>query len=293
MTTHINPSQPGDLWSHKTLAHNRWAPFKSHNKKKKKKKCIRSAEPHRYAQQLAGSLNFLCQALPVGRPFLASLYRLTKFNNGEKRRAGNHRTLPKETYLDLTMFKCFLDTYADEKLHTVPFLRRLSVDLDNIHIYADAAGALDKGLGCYYNGQWFQGKWQNTTLFHNGYTPNIALLELLAIVIAFDLWAPHLRGRTITLQSNNTATCNFINNKKGNIPAAMKLLRHLALQCLHFQVNVKAVHIAGKCNVNADLISRNLMEEFFSKNPTVQKELQPPPPTLWPPLWTKKEMEKY
>ena len=29
-------------------------------------------------QQTAGSLNFICQALPAGRPFLASLYRLTR-----------------------------------------------------------------------------------------------------------------------------------------------------------------------------------------------------------------------
>ena len=29
-------------------------------------------------QQMAGSLNFICQALPAGRPFLASLYRLTR-----------------------------------------------------------------------------------------------------------------------------------------------------------------------------------------------------------------------
>ena len=244
-------------------------------------------------QQLAGSLNFLCQALPAGRPFLASLYRLTRFPNGEKRRAGNHRKLPKETYLDLSMFRFFLDAYAHESLHTVPFLRRLEVDQDDIHLYADAAGAPDKGLGCYYNGQWFQGLWQDTTLFHNGHTPNIALLELLAIVIVFDLWAPHLRGRTITLQSDNTATCNFINNKKGNIPAVMTLLRHLALQCLHFQVNVKAIHIAGNCNINADLISHNLMNEFFSKNPTVQREPQPPLPTLWPPRWTTEEMKKY
>ena len=143
-------------------------------------------------QQLAGSLNFLCQALLAGRPFLASLYPLTRFNNGEKRRAGNHRRLSKETYLDLTMFKSFLDIYGEEKLHTVPFLRQLNIEQDNIQLYADAAGASDKGLGCYYEGQWFQGKWQDTTLFHNGYTPNIALLEMLAIVIAFELWAPHL-----------------------------------------------------------------------------------------------------
>ena len=33
-------------------------------------------------QQTAGSLNFICQAIPAGRPFLQSPYRLTWNNNG-------------------------------------------------------------------------------------------------------------------------------------------------------------------------------------------------------------------
>ena len=41
-------------------------------------------------QQTAGILNFICQALPAGRPFLASLYRPTRWEGRERRASGHH-----------------------------------------------------------------------------------------------------------------------------------------------------------------------------------------------------------
>ena len=77
-------------------------------------------------------------------------------------------------------------------------------------------------------------------LFNNEYKPNIALLELLVIVIAVEMWAAELAGKSIVLHLNNMATVMFINKMQADIPAAMELLRHITKTCLHFQIYLKA-----------------------------------------------------
>ena len=101
-------------------------------------------------QKVTGSLNFLCQALPMGRPFLCSLYHATRMANGEKRLGGKHRRLNNETYHDLKMFQMFLKENAHMTVKMVPFLNRLNIDNDKIEMFADAAGAADKGIGCIF-----------------------------------------------------------------------------------------------------------------------------------------------
>ena len=199
-------------------------------------------------QKLAGSLNFICQALPVGHPFLCSLYRLTRGPTRHKAKSGNHRKIMVETFHDLVMFQSFLDQTAHISRYSIPFIDKLELVSSEAEFYADAAGAADKGLGCCYGHHWFQAQWTQTTLFQGGFTPNIALLELLAIVVAFHIWGHNFARKTLVLRSNNTATCNMINKKKANIPAAVDLLRKLTLTCLQFQIVVKAHHIAGKSN---------------------------------------------
>ena len=228
-------------------------------------------------QKLAGSLNFICQALPVGRPFLASLYRMTRSKTGSKLKIGHHRRISNKTSNDLQMFRSFIVSNANISVQSVPFLCRLEIYSDDIELFADAAGSADKGLGCVFKNKWFYGAWEDTNLFHANLKLNIALLELLAIVTAFDLWASQLQTKTIVLRSDNMATCCFINRKKADIPAVMTLLHHLTLACLKFQIYVKAKHIPGSTNTSADLISRNRIKEFLQQNPSASKTPCQPP----------------
>ena len=52
-------------------------------------------------QRVAGTLNFIAQALPAGRPFIMSIYRLAQTKDGEKDRPGNHRRITREVADDL------------------------------------------------------------------------------------------------------------------------------------------------------------------------------------------------
>ena len=243
-------------------------------------------------QQLAGSLNFICQALPAGRPFLASLYRMTRSTTGVKLKVGNHMRISDETRDDMQLFQSFIQNNAHLSVQTIPFLHRLDLHSKEIQLFADAAGAADKGMGCVYQDQWFYGPWVQTNLFEGDFTPNIALLELLAIVTAFDLWAPDLQGKSILLRSDNMVTCHMINKSKAEIPAAMALIRHLTLSCLQFQIVVKCRHIKGIQNTNADLISCNKLVEFFWLNPSVSKSPAMAPKS-WPPEWSQDQMMAY
>ena len=241
-------------------------------------------------QKVAGSLNFICQPLPVGTPFLHSLYSLTKTANSKKRRAGHYRKINKETYQDLQMFQGFLDENTHLSVKTVPFLSHLAIDNNQIHLFANAASAADKGFGCTFGNHWAYGIWSQTTLFQADFKPNIALLELYAITLALEIWADQIARITITLCSYNIAKVCILNRKKAKIPAAKSLLCHLTKTCLNFQIIVKADHIPGVSNVNADLLSRGCLQEFQSLNPQADSELTSLPALLWPPVWIQLEM---
>ena len=75
-------------------------------------------------QQTVGMLNFIVQALPAGRPFIMSLYRLARKKNGEKDRPGNHRKVTREVVEDIKMLHEWLHECAHEQVKTVPFLNR-------------------------------------------------------------------------------------------------------------------------------------------------------------------------
>ena len=97
-------------------------------------------------QQTAGSLNFICQAMPAGRPFLQSLYRLTRNSDGCRARGGHHRRLNAETLADLAMFREFLQENANPFCNSIPFLNKVRKNNSDIELYADAAGARDLGV---------------------------------------------------------------------------------------------------------------------------------------------------
>lgn len=240
-------------------------------------------------QKLAGSLNFICAAIPAGRVFIADLYKLIRSPDGKPVKQQHHRRISRSIYEDLCIFKTFLEECADERYRSIPFLIKQKIFNEEIQLFADSAGAAELGFGCTFGKQWAWGKWAETTLFKQC-TPNIALLELLAIVIAVEIWASQLKSRAIVLRSDSQATVAFINTMKSEVPAAQQLLKHMSLLCLHFQIFFKAVHVKGVDNKFCDLLSRGKLLEFHKIHPTADAAPQPLPPALWPPRWSAEEM---
>ena len=241
-------------------------------------------------QQLAGHLNFICQAIPAGRTFLSGLYAMMSGPPGKIVRPSHHRRVNRATHDDMVMFHSFLTSLGRDN-RSVPFLIRLNRVNATVELFADAAGAMNLAAGCVYKSHWAQGFWSDTRIFSDTYVPNIALLELLAITMAFELWIPHVQGSVITLRSDNQATCCWLTSRRSKIPAAMDLLRHLTLRCLSFQVYIQAEYIPSADNRQADLVSRNRLRELFREYPEMDRVPTALPASLWPPRWSRDEME--
>ena len=115
-------------------------------------------------EKCTGMLNYACQAIPIGHPWLQSAYALQWVR-------GNHttdRTVSDLVMKDLTMFQSSL-SHDDYFVKSVPFLDRLGKLLGALEIKADAAGHPNLGFGCFlpYNGQWFGLTWTDTDWFTN------------------------------------------------------------------------------------------------------------------------------
>ena len=172
----------------------------------------------------------------------------------------------------------------------IPFLVKLQVESSTLQFFSDAAGSKKLGLACIFGNKWAQGLWRDTSLFHQGFTPNIAILELYAIVLAVELWASGLAGRTVVLRSDSQATVGWLERKNSDIPVVMHLLQQMTLTCLQFQVYIRAKFVSGTTNTAADLVSRNRLLEFHKRFPEAERNSTPLPRTLWPPKWTKEDM---
>ena len=108
-------------------------------------------------QKMVGSLNFICQALPAGRPFLCNLYRLTKTAAGIKCKPGHRRRISAETVRDLEVFVHFLSKSCPATENTFPFLNRLKITSKEIQLFTDASGNPNLGCGLFFRGEWRQG----------------------------------------------------------------------------------------------------------------------------------------
>ena len=231
----------------------------------------------RLIQQITGTLNFLCRAIPSGRPFLGRLYRAVATVTMENGKANpNFKIrLNKGLEQDLLMWKKFLQNEEFAKHREIPFTRFLGQNEKGPLIFADSAGAASRGYGFVFPelGLWSYGVWPKE--FFQQKVPSIMLLELYAIVLAVDTWAPFLRNKQIRLRSDNMSTVCELNKKSSRNPERMSLLRHLTHTCLPFQIYITAQHQPGKQNYLSDILSRGKIGLFreitkgsFKPNPT-------------------------
>ena len=63
-------------------------------------------------------------------------------------------------------------------------------------------------------------------------------------------------------------------------PQLMQLLRGLFFVVAHFQLSVRAVHIAGHLNTGADALSRDNMRRFHLQAPQASRTPTPIPPAV-------------
>ncbi|KAK3101439.1 hypothetical protein FSP39_003614 [Pinctada imbricata] len=128
----------------------------------------------RELQSLIGLLNFACNVVIPGRPFLRRLINLTI---GVSKPFYKVR-LTKSAKLDLSVWLNFLKEFNGKCL----FLPDEFVSSSTLKLYTDASGT--NGYAAVFGNQWFCGQWDV-----NWANKNIAVLELYPIVIAVEIWS--------------------------------------------------------------------------------------------------------
>ncbi len=229
-------------------------------------------------QSLLGKLQFICKAFPAGRPFLRWMYNMLQ--QRVRLPLGHHMRLSAGAQKDIKMWKKFFSTQPMR----IPFLNFLHQQAPELELYTDASANPNLGFGCVFGTQWAWGRWP-LDLFRSKNKPAINFLELFAIVMAIEIWAPQLATKRIQVFSDNTASVEILNAKFSKCNFCADLMRRLTLTSLSFQLYVTARHIPGKLNTKAGLLSRLKFREFHRKYPTMQSTPQPLAPSLWPLCW--------
>ena len=206
-------------------------------------------------KSLVGKLQHACKVVRPGRTFLRRMLDLL-------RGVGKRQTfirLNAAFRSDLRWWQCFLDSW-----NGVSMLENLSLRVPNQHLYSDASGSF--GCGALWGPAWFQFRWPAAFSQHS-----IAVKELLPIVMACAIWGRAWRRQAVLAHCDNQAVVEVINSGSCRDPHLMQLLRSLFFVTAHFEIAVRAVHLAGRDNEAADAISRDKMAVFFSQVPQADR----------------------
>ena len=97
------------------------------------------------------------------------------------------------------------------------------------------------------------------------------LMRLFPIMLAVDIWGNQLANSCVMFLTDNQALVSIINSQSCKSSQIMKLVRHLVLKCMQFNIHFKAKHIPGKHNVLADLLSRSRLQDARAHAPWLEQ----------------------
>ena len=183
-------------------------------------------------QSLIGSLHFCCRATVMGRSFI---HRLIDSICGLSRPFHQvHFKL--DMHRDLIMWQNFLVNFNGVSVfHDKYWTKNCKAQL-----FSDSAASKGLGFGIFFQGHWSQAKWHL-----RGYTSNITILEVFPILVAIFLWGSKLRKKKIEFNYDNIALVEIINKLTSKSELVMSMVRLLTLQCLKYNILIKAVHNIG------------------------------------------------
>ena len=85
---------------------------------------------------------------------------------------------------------------------------------------------------------------------------NIALLEILAVMVALKIWGKELTGSYFWIHVDNEAVAMVLNSGASRNLALQNVMREIALLAARHQFVIKVRHISGISNRVPDWLSR-------------------------------------
>ena len=140
-------------------------------------------------------------------------------------------------------------------------------------IWSDTSGSW--GAGAIWLTHWLQIQWPATLQ-----SEQIAIKELIPIVLSCTIWGKHWKAMTIQANCDNDAVVSIINSGYSREPFLMHLLRCIFFTSTKFNFTTTAAHIPGRHNTLADAISRNNVPLFLSLSPQANPTLTKVPQDL-------------
>ena len=202
-----------------------------------KRSCVK-----RELLSIIGKLSYACQVVPYGRPFLRRL-----IDKASSVKSLNNRVhLSSSDREDLSWWLDLLNNWNGVSMFTVLEWEYLP----DFELTSDAAKSL--GFGIVFGNEWCYSAWPSKM------DPqiNIAVLELVPVVLAASLWGKFWQRKKILFHIDNKAVVDSLNSGLPKDRHLAFLVRKLSIYAMKFSFRFKAVHIPGKVNIAADALSR-------------------------------------
>jgi hypothetical protein len=208
-------------------------------------------------QSIVGRLIWAAQVYRGGGTFCRGLIHSLK---GLPSNAGIHMSTCENLRFDLVWWEHVLQTDSTRTItedENTPFTC----------FYTDAC--LESGGG-FWGNNWFYTDWTSWPDYQTTKAPHISLLELLAVLAGIITWGTNWSGHRVICYSDNSATVAVIVSRTSTCQNMMRLLRRLFFLEHLFDFQLICHHIPGVLNIDADLLSRNRIAEFRTRNPTAE-----------------------
>ncbi|CAC5400972.1 unnamed protein product [Mytilus coruscus] len=215
----------------------------------------------RELESITGLMSFCSRAIPSSRAFIRRFYDLIASVKCKKHHYKVR--INKEVKADAMLWLQFLDTFNGQCF----FPERVWLSNDILQLFTDSSGNQYLGCGAFFNGKWSQLKWPQIWC-SSPILRNLALLELIPVILALYLWGDLLRNKKICFNIDNLALVSTVNKRTSKDKQIMKLIRPLVLLTMLNNIQFTAVHIKGAENKIADAISRFQMDRFRCLAPT-------------------------
>ena len=212
----------------------------------------------REMESLLGHLCHAAMAVRPGRLFLRQLFALLP----SAPKPYHHIRLNFSVRADLAWWLFFMQEWNGVAL--------FPPGPPSVHVYSDASGSFGCGA-VVSNGAWFNAQWPPSWS-----SVNIAVKELVPVVLAAVLWGPLWRGQHILFHIDNMAVVQVVRNLNASDCCLGQLLRCLYFYAAHFQFSFSAAHIPGVQNTAADALSHGDLPHFYSLFPQVPRHTIPP-----------------
>ena len=215
-------------------------------------------------QSLCGLLQFACRAIIPGRPFLRRLYDATKGIENPKYFIRVSAHMKK----DLAVWLTFLSNYNGRTM-----LLSQMFSTPDYTIITDASKSF--GFGAICGNLWLCGEWPQTWKKHA-----ITMLEFGPILFAIATWSHLFNNKCIHVKTDNLALVSIVNKQTSTDLNLMFMVRKMVKLLLKYNILLKASHILGHDNKQADLISRGRIDLFQVLHPSATSL-----PSIIPPQW--------